>query len=510
MHWSLIGWPGVRSMSRIHRHTTPRIVNLAMALGLAALVGCESPVEESTAAFELTPAIGSMAGYFPVQVTWIDDVPAAGDVVDVSFGGIAGYDLQVVDDHTLSVVVQGHPEAGMVDVVLETAHDSVTLPEAFTYDPPLDPAFDSVVAVGASFTQGIQSAVPSDHGTLASPGARLSSQLGAWMPLPQLIPGLFPAMSVDDVGPAPDCETPSVVSYLGWSAVEALNQMMDPETGEFGYQWARVDPDQEVRNLAVGGLRVAEVVNSPADDDFYRQFLAHIVFDPYGGLYDAVPYSPLEIADTLEPTVIVSADLYGNDLVTAIVEGNDIDPDEVTSLEDFTVSVTAAVEQMAATGAQVFLTNVPQPSLVPAAAERRRWLVNQGWTTEEEVNEALAEIDAMAADFNDVFDDVCAQHDNVHVVDLVELVEDLKEDGIEVGDETVHIRRFGGLVSLDGLHFSDTGYAVLANEIIETINAELGTDVPLADLEAIVATDPYAPANLEAAGLDIGACTPLD
>jgi lysophospholipase L1-like esterase len=500
----------VRTMSRRTSCPISRSLPLILATVLAALTGCEAPVEEAPAQFELTPATGSMAGYFAVQIHWIDDTPAADAVVAVRFGEIHAYDIQVIDGHTLSAIVQGHPEAGAVDVILVTDETEVTLADAFTYDPPLDPAFESVVAVGASFTQGIQSAVPSDHGTLASPGARLSSQLGAWMPLPQLIPGLFPAMSVDDVGPAPDCETPSVVSYLGWSAVEALNQMMDPETGEFGYQWARVDPDQEVRNLAVGGLRVAEVVNSPADDDFYRQFLAHIVFDPYGGLYDAVPYSPLEIADTLEPTVIVSADLYGNDLITAIVEGNDIDPGEVTSLEDFTVSVTDAVEQMAATGAQVFLTNVPQPSLVPAAAERRRWLVNQGWTTEEEVNEALAEIDAMAADFNDVFDDVCAQHDNVHVVDLVELVEVLKEDGIQVGDETVHIRRFGGLVSLDGLHFSDTGYAVLANEIIEAINTELGTDVPLADLEAIVATDPYAPANLEAAGLDISACTPLD
>ena len=495
-------WTDPRSLARIP--------TLAATLLLAALIGCESPTEEPDVTFELAPATGSMAGYYPVQVGWTDEIPAAADVTAVRFGEIATYDIQVVDDRAVSVIVQGNPEAGPVDVVIETPDDSLTLAEAFTYDPPLDPAFESMVAVGASFTQGIQSAVPSDHGTLASPGARLSTQLGAWMPLPQLIPGLFPAMSVADVGPAPDCETPSVVSYLGWSAVEALNQMMDPDTGEFGYQWARVDPDQEVRNLAVGGLRVAEVVDSPADDDFYRQFLAHIVFDPYGGLYDPVPHSPLEIADTLEPTIIVSADLYGNDLVTAIVEGNDIDPSEVTTLEDFTVSVTAAVDQMAATGAQVFLTNVPQPSLVPAAAERRRWLVAQGWTTEDEVNEALDEIDAMAADFNTLFDDVCAQHDNVHVVDLVALVEDLREDGIVVGDQTVTIRRFGGLVSLDGLHFSDTGYAVLANEIIGTINAELGTDVPLADLEAIVATDPYAPHNLEAAGLDIGACAPLE
>ena len=483
-----------------------------LAAALLALASCSSPEDEpQTEDLQLTPATGSMAGYYTVQLEWEPDAgPTAADVTAVRFGEVYGYDLETSGDNAMTVVVQGHPQAGLVDVVLESAGDETTFAEVFEYEPPLDPAFDSVVAIGASFTQGVQSAVPSDHGTLHSPGRRLSDQLGAWMPLPQLVPDLFPAMSVDNVGPPPECETPSVVSYLGWSAVEALGQMTDPETGEFGFQWARVDPEQEVRNLAVGGFRIHEVLGAPADDDFYRQFLAHIVYDPYGDLYDPVPESPLEIVEEIAPSLIVSADLYGNDLVTAIVEGNDIDPDEVTSLEDFTVTLDEILERMAATGAQVFLTNVPQPSLVPAAAERRRYLVGQGWATEEEVDAALAEIDARADAFNQLMDETCALYDNVHVVDLTELVEDLKENGMQIGDEAVYIRRFGGLVSLDGLHFSDTGYAVLANQILEAINAELGTDVPLVDLEAVLATDPYAPANLEAAGLDIDACDLLD
>ena len=479
----------------------------AVAQLLAISAGCASEDQPPiTPDLVAEPATGSLAGYYPVQITWGEEGPVAADVTEVRFGGISAYDLEIDGDRSLYAVVQGHPVAGHVDVELMVDGDAMTYADAFEYEPPLDPAFDSVVAIGASFTQGIQSAVPSDHGVLASPGARLSTQLGAWMPLPQLVPDLFPAMSVVDVGPPPACETPSVVSYLGWSAVEALEQMTDPDTGEFGFQWARIDPEQDVRNLAVGGFRIHEVLGAPHDDDFYRQFLAHIVYDPFGGLYDPVPDSPLDLAEQLDPTLIVSADLYGNDLVTAIVEGNDIDPDEVTDIDDFTETLRVTLERLAATGAQSFLTNVPQPSLVPAAAERRRFLVDQEYSTEEEVDLALAEIDAKADAFNQVMDTEAALYDNVHVVDLTALVEDLKEDGLQIGDETVFIRRFGGLVSLDGLHFSDTGYAVLANQILESINAELGTDVPLVDLDSVLAGDPYAPANLEAAGLDIGAC----
>jgi len=486
---------------------TGRFLFAGLTALFAAVTGCTSEEEPPLGPeVELQPASGSLAGYYPVDISWTGDGPAAADVTEVRVGDIAAYDIEVTGDRSLTVVVQGNPEAGPVDVELLSGDDAAIHEQAFEYEPPLDPAFESVVAIGASFTQGIQSAVPSDHGVLASPGARLSTQLGAFMPLPQLVPDLFPAMSVDDVGPPPECVTPSVVSYLGWSAVEALEQMMDPDTGEFGFQWARVDPDQEVRNLAVGGFRIHEVLGAPDDDDFYRQFLAHIVYDPFGGLYDPVPHSPLDLVEQLDPTVIVSADLYGNDLVTAIVEGSDIDPDEVTDIDDFTETLRTTLGRLAATGAEVFLTNVPQPSLVPAAAERRRFLVSQGYSTDEEVDAALAEIDAKADAFNQVMDAEAAQYDNVHVVDLTALVEDLKEDGLQIGDETVYIRRFGGLVSLDGLHFSDTGYAVLTNEIIESINATLGTDVPLVDLEVVLSGDPYAPANLEADGLDIGSC----
>ena len=493
-------------MPRIHR-------SLALAIVLTA-IGCDSDETETPAAAALSPASGSMAGYYPVTVTWTADVEGAEDLLaedalGVVFGDEVAYDLLVLTERSLSAIVQGHPEAGPVDVVLEVEGGTVVFAEAFTYDEPLDPAFDSVVTLGASFTQGVQAAVPSDHGTLASPGARLSGQLGAYLPLPQLVPDLFPSMTVDDIGPPPRCEVPSVVSFLGWSATEALQTMTDPESGEFGFQWARVDPDQPVRNLAVGGLRVADVVNSPADDDFYRQFLAHIVFDPYGGLYDPVPHSPLTLAEQAEPTLIVSADLYGNDLIIAIVEGNDIDPDEVTPIDDFTQALEDGLGRMSATGAELFLTNVPQPTLVPAAAERKRWLVDQGWTTAEDVDAALAEIDALAVEFNAAMDDVAGQYDSVHVVDLNQLVVDLVADGLAIGDDMATIERFGGLVSLDGLDFSDTGYAVLTNQILEAINADLGTDVPLADLEAIFATDPYAPHNLEAAGLDVGACEVL-
>jgi lysophospholipase L1-like esterase len=54
----------------------------------------------------------------------------------------------------------------------------------------------------------------------------------------------------------------------------------------------------------------------------------------------------------------------------------------------------------------------------------------------------------------------------------------------------------GGLFSLDGVHPSDTGYAIISNVFIETIDQAYGANIPpltQAQIEAINATDLYSP-----------------
>lgn len=48
----------------------------------------------------------------------------------------------------------------------------------------------------------------------------------------------------------------------------------------------------------------------------------------------------------------------------------------------------------------------------------------------------------------------------------------------------------GGLYSLDGLHPSNTGYAVIANAFVAAMNRSFGTSVPTIDVDAIYRADP--------------------
>jgi len=51
----------------------------------------------------------------------------------------------------------------------------------------------------------------------------------------------------------------------------------------------------------------------------------------------------------------------------------------------------------------------------------------------------------------------------------------------------------GGFFSLDGLHPSNTGYAVIANLFINQMNTSYKTSIPLVNVAQVYATDPFAP-----------------
>lgn len=67
--------------------------------------------------------------------------------------------------------------------------------------------------------------------------------------------------------------------------------------------------------------------------------------------------------------------------------------------------------------------------------------------------------------------------------------------GIPLNAQCCSLVYRGGLFSLDGLHPSNTGYAVLANQFIDALNAKYGLGIPDVSIAAVYATDPYAPGN---------------
>jgi lysophospholipase L1-like esterase len=465
------------------------------------------------------PASVPSSGYLPVLL----DVPVeASAVTSVTIGGVAAYGLEPASDGRLAVMTQGAPDAGPATIVVHTADTSFETHGAIEFLPSADALFDRFLAVGASLTQGVQAGVPSAHGALASPSRLISVQAGAYHPLPLLVDPLFPQIEPADIGPAPDCEVPNVVDHVASAAIEVLGYMEDPETELLGFYLVREDPDMLPFNLAVGGSDVEALVDGPDPADFAGQFLAHLSLDPYGGVTDAVPESQVDIAERLDPTLIICTETYGNDLIGAVVEGSFVDPDRLTPLDEIRGHMKRLVDRLAATDAVVFLANMPRPTLLPVTAEKRRAFIADavaraeanGTDTDAAEATATLDIDARIAvveqawlDYNAALDELTAPHANVHVVDFATAVAEIEATPLTIDGTVVTVQKFGGLLSVDGVHFSDTGYAVLANLFLDAIAVETGVDIPRIDLGPVLAADPHGASALRAGGVEPNECT---
>jgi lysophospholipase L1-like esterase len=472
---------------------------------LALLLGCSA----DEGPLLLAPEGGPVSGYYRLELAEPGVDPAL--VTMVAVGSNRALALEVLDAHRLAVMVQGDPVAGTASIVYH-GETTVVGGRPFTYTPPRDPRFERLVAFGASLTMGVQNGVPTHLGGLMSPPAQLARQLHGYCPLPLLIEQFLPEMTAADIGPAPACAPPDVAAFATQSAGEVFAVL------KHGYQAARVDPDLVPHNVAVGNARIRTMLYGPEENDFAGNFLANLVYDPYRSGAFA---SQIELLEWLEPTLVISTDLYGNDVAAAMLAGDVIDPSLNTPTEAFEADLNALVPRLAATGAEVFLANMPRPSILPLTQEKKARMIEvavaealeQGTdpeaaaaVAEAEADAAIAEVDAQAATFNDLLSAAASEHDNVHVIDLAAAVEAVAVTGIDAGGQKLDARKFGGLLSLDGVHFTDTGYALLANLFIDAINAELATSVPAIDLDVVIATDRGSPAALAAGGFDVDAC----
>jgi hypothetical protein len=81
------------------------------------------------------------------------------------------------------------------------------------------------------------------------------------------------------------------------------------------------------------------------------------------------------------------------------------------------------------------------------------------------------------------------------VVDVNKLFAHIAEHGYTTGEHSLTTQYLGGIFSLDAVHPTNTGYAILANAFIDRMNCEFHTDIPRANIEQIADTDPLVFSN---------------
>jgi lysophospholipase L1-like esterase len=224
----------------------------------------------------------------------------------------------------------------------------------------------------------------------------------------------------------------------------------------------------------------------------------------------SITISALGCAVKLKPSLAIVS-IGSNDVVPTILGGA-----PPTDPAVFQAEYLQLVSTLKLTGAEVILANIPDVTLAPilqsyAQFEARCGVPPSGATPADYVvpdltNATLssfnvctnylvrpaaliAQARSTVQQYNRIIQSVAASV-KAPVVDLYGLVNQLAAYGYEVRGAQLTTQYLGGLFSLDGLHPTNTGYAIMANAFISVMNRDFHMLIPPIAVEQVAATDP--------------------
>jgi lysophospholipase L1-like esterase len=309
----------------------------------------------------------------------------------------------------------------------------------------------------------------------------------------------------------------------------------------------RLNPFQTVTDLAVPLQTVDNALNLKPNANLSSGDATQLATDLVLGFPCPVLFpwctgrSQVEQAVALEPTTII-VELGSNDILGAVSSGQlaSFTPLQVqTLLTNFNSSYASLLSTLAATHATLIVANIPDvietAYFIPASKLAEEEGINVGLLAMElgigpadyVTLSAIPTVEAIlinsqqgplssacpasaapcvvtaiqaglvqevTSELNGIIAAQAAAHGAV-VVDLFSLLDNIYVHGYQIGSVTLTADFLGGLFSLDGLHPTNTGYAILANAFIQQINTSFGTRISPANVKDIAACDPLVLAH---------------
>ena len=362
-----------------------------------------------------------------------------------------------------------------------------------------DSKLGTFVVVGDSLSAGFQNFSLNATGQPQGFAAVVASQADANLPLPLLsYPGIPPALMLTSSG--------QIVRAAGIGA--------------------RQNPGVQAYNLSVPGFTVANALSYP--------FPGSPTINPIDALSDlilatpgtAVPgcgpiptgsgliVSEVVCATQLKPDTIL-VDIGNNDALQALTFG--LPP---TPTAKFAAEYGVLLAGLAATHAKLVVANIPDiadvPFLIPVPAFKAACpspapalpstVTNADFVVANVANPAAVSLDVctnyavrsaalvgQAQRSVTAYNAIIAQEARLAgatVVDFNALFAGISQKGYQACGQKLTTAFLGGLFSLDGIHPTNTGYAILANEVIKTTNRQLHTGIPPISIEQVAKADP--------------------
>lgn len=349
----------------------------------------------------------------------------------------------------------------------------------------IDPMFDTFVSIGDSLTHGFQSGGVDETRQPYTYGNLLAEKMKTVYEQPLLkFPGYL--INIEDVGKGNIRWWQYIIPIAGGMRVDDSNQ-------------------DTLNNFGITGADVATVMDSDGEDGgFYKLVLGK---NGASALTQALDRNP-----TFMSIWIGNNDALGCALWTDITH--------LSTIEHFQQKYAALVARVTDTSSVegAVLVNIPNVSAipylqpandpdVPAGSKKAFWNTNVGGVDEVLTPEDIALIEKRTGQFNKIIRNYALANgwayvdSNTVFNDIVLYGHALKDGNGRDTNRVITADYLGGIFSLDGVHCSSTGYAVVANFLRNEINLTYNTKIKSVD-EYDVSTkdtlynDPYDPRGL--------------
>jgi lysophospholipase L1-like esterase len=377
--------------------------------------------------------------------------------------------------------------------------------------------FSNVVFLGDSLAAGFQSGSlldsqqPNGYANLIAQQAKFSIELPLIAP-----PGAPAVLQLVSLGPPP------VITPVSGTSTGRDNLKIQPT------------------DLAVPGHTLNDLISTAPSlvPSTGQETITYLVLG-FPGIQEGVQYTQLQWAHQLNPTTIFLW-IGNNDALVADFTGS---PASMTPVATFTTQYTTLMQTLkATTRANLIVANIPdvtgvaymtpgvlvlgeysQITGIPAAqlslltgvqptdllnptglAEFAAILQGKQKGPVDDSGSLTAAEAATVQQTVQAYNQVIAQQVAAvggTVVDIYTATNGLRLHPPVVNGYPINFGFLGGFFSLDGIHPTNTGYAITANAFIQTMNAALGTNIPVVDVSAIAAKDPLFPPNLAHAAI---------
>ena len=377
--------------------------------------------------------------------------------------------------------------------------------------------FNTVVVIGDSLSAGFQSGSLLDSQQPHGWPSLLATQAKFNLTLPLVAPPGAPAvLELESLGPPP-------------VTIQAS-----------GTTQGRDNPNAQPYDIAVPGHTVNDLINRT--QVLEPQSAEDLITDIVLAQPLSIPHTQLTEAIALKPTTLFVW-IGSNDALVADIAGT---PAVMTPVSTFTTEYQQLMTTLhAQTKATLIVANIPDvtevPYLTPAAAiiaeiaaatglPQAEVSVLLGIQPGDLVNTTgLAQVQAAVAALKqgklptpltdaafldaaeiaqvkstvDQYNAVIAQQVSSAggiLVDIHGVLQGLAQTGITINNYPATATLLGGLFSLDGIHPTNTGYALITNVYIQTINAALKTNIAQVDVSSVAASDPLFGPNIKPIG----------